>query len=224
MTAHDHETDRRLDEALKALGPRIPEPTAPEALRERIDVDLGASGDIQPGRLRLAAHAEVRRLRALVRVLTACAAALALVSTVAIIAAGHYRQELSRRTVTLVPDPGAGDGGLTATLTSRYAVVNFHHSQCPKSRVMTPQFEEMKRRHADEPVDFVTLVMDSPSEASILARSMGFDFAVRTDVLETGVVKLIDRQTGKVIDETPAGGDIQTIEADLQSCVSGSSD
>jgi hypothetical protein len=200
MTRHDDEIDRQLDEALRVAGPRIPEPRLRDAARARVEALIAAPAavvarpDPTEDRLRQTVH----RLRMTVAARAAC---LALAGTLAVFALAQMSQVV----------------GPTVD-TPRYVVVNTYSEMCPDAAEVTPVYDELRRSYRDGHVQFIELNLSEGCEqdAQGLADRLGLRCVFEEPLGgHTGVIKLVDTETGNVVIKLQAGEDQYEFESAL---------
>jgi len=205
------EFDGRIDESLRAVGARLTDARASEALRRRVMETIERGGGEGAARAGGAAtDARVRRWRWAATAFGSVAAALAL--STAILAVYAWRQTERAEELALAAAgraPGQttvrGDPAVSGQ-PPRYLVVTLHHEVCPRSAEMTPLFKRLPDEFAGSPAIFAVLDV-SPScadAAQAVSDRFGIDLvglfrSKQSQFPETGIVKVIDLETKRVV-------------------------
>lgn len=213
-----HDSDRTLSRSLAEIGPDIPEPSLDAEARQRLQQLIAERSPPRAPAGRTATHAR-RALPSAARWLVTCgtgaiAAALAIACTVLYLRTERLEARALAAESSLDEATGlllavrqaiahiAPPDDLTGLRESNLVLVNFHHDMCPVARFTTPRFQQMAARHADQPVRFVSLNLTGPHRNDALAQveALGIGNALNGPPgSETGVVKVLDLATGRVL-------------------------
>ncbi len=221
MSASEQELDRRTDEALRVLIPRVcaEEPSAAtreQILRmvetaERAQEAVGAAAAERYGALK------ANRLLTAVYGLAACVALLAGLVAYGQRKVGQLENELKsvRAELSLAAGPAVPFDPATQEL-PRFVVVNFYHERCPKAREMTPAFRELEEKFCQKSTVFITLDVSDTGhceQSAAYAKLLGMGFVFeRPPGDETGVLKLVDTHARQVVAEARQRNEVSQIE------------
>jgi len=207
MSARD---DERMHEALREIGPGLPEPTAPGRVREAIEG--------------MACRAETPVVRAGwwrragVGVLGAVAATLAIATGVMAVQNARLSAQLEQARSAL-----AGGGALVRPAAGDLpplVAMSFYHEMCPVAGEVAPRFEALKASHCERAVLFVTFDVGSRSAAQSarLAEALGCDFVYECEEgpeITSGTVVLADMRSKSVIKSCRGAEGLDEIERAL---------
>lgn len=215
---HTHQGDNaddQFDALLRDLGRDVPNPRLTAEQRSRLDPDT------LPARPRHALHRATTIALAASLLLSTLTLGISLRRTTIALDTTRWEKdeaiELLTRARAGQPSVPVPDDTSSLAL-ANLLFITFDHDLCPIAHATTPAFQALAAHYPSRSQQFLTLDVtgDNRDHAQTQLRSLGLEHTLLTPLGgETGVVKVIDTRTHRVLSSAPGTQGIRQAEAIL---------